>query len=124
MYVCVAVLTVICEITNSTTGVASADGRDVIFRVADTGVGVDPKDLPYIFDRFRQGDGSTTRAYRGTGIGLALAKAYVELHGGKIEVESGPGQGATFTIRIPDAARGASQDGLARPSSSPPVSPP
>jgi signal transduction histidine kinase len=90
------------------------DGRDVVFRVADTGVGVDPKDLPYIFDRFRQGDGSTTRAYRGTGIGLALAKAYVELHGGTIGVESGPGQGAVFTIRIPDAARGASLDAIPR----------
>ena len=80
-------------------------GREVVFRVADTGVGVDPKDLPYIFDRFRQGDGSTTRAYRGTGIGLSLAKAYVELHGGTIGVESGPGKGTTFTIRIPDAAK-------------------
>jgi signal transduction histidine kinase/HAMP domain-containing protein len=84
------------------------DGSDVVFRVADTGVGVDPKDLPYIFDRFRQGDGSTTRAYRGTGIGLSLAKAYVELHGGTINVASGPGQGTAFTIRIPDAGRGPS----------------
>jgi signal transduction histidine kinase len=79
------------------------EDRDVVFRVADTGVGVDPKDLPYIFDRFRQGDGSTTRAYRGTGIGLALAKAFVELHGGTITVESAPGKGAIFSIRIPEA---------------------
>ncbi|MEO6325520.1 MAG: ATP-binding protein [Thermoanaerobaculia bacterium] len=83
----------------------SAEGREgsACFTVADDGVGVDPKDLPYIFERFRQGDGSTTRSYRGTGIGLALAKAYVELHGGSIGVESGPGRGAHFTVRLPGA---------------------
>ena len=67
----------------------------------DDGVGVDPKDLPFLFDRFRQADGSTTRAHRGAGIGLTLAKAFVELHGGTISVESAPGRGAVFTVRIP-----------------------
>ena len=76
-----------------------ADG--VVLRVSDDGVGVDPADLPFIFERFRQGDGSTTRAWRGTGIGLTLAKGYVELHGGTIQVESRPGRGTRFTVRIP-----------------------
>lgn len=76
----------------------------VFVTVTDDGVGIDPKDLPFIFERFRQGDGSATRAFRGTGIGLALAKAYVELHGGQISVESRPGRGARFLIRIPSVS--------------------
>ncbi len=80
---------------------ARRDDTGTIFTVSDDGVGIDPKDLPYIFDRFRQGDGSTTRAYRGTGIGLALAKAFVELHGGTISVESNPGRGASFKVWVP-----------------------
>ncbi|HVO51105.1 MAG TPA: ATP-binding protein, partial [Thermoanaerobaculia bacterium] len=59
---------------------------------------------PFIFDRFRQVDGSSTRAYRGMGIGLALAKAYVELHGGTIAVESQVGKGTAFRVRIPRTA--------------------
>lgn len=74
---------------------------EAVFHVTDDGVGVDPKDLPFLFDRFRQADGSTTRAHRGAGIGLTLAKAFVELHGGTISVESAPGRGAVFTVRIP-----------------------
>jgi len=77
------------------------EGGEILFTVEDDGVGIDPKDLPRIFERFRQGDGSTTRAYRGTGIGLALARAYIELHGGVIEAESRPGRGARFRVRIP-----------------------
>lgn len=71
------------------------------FRVRDDGVGISPKDLPHVFERFRQGDGSTTRDHRGTGIGLALAKAFVELHGGRIEVRSAPGCGTTFDLFLP-----------------------
>ena len=83
---------------------ASADDTGVTFSVADNGVGVEAKDLPFIFDRFRQVDGSSTRAYRGMGIGLALAKAYVELHGGTIAVESQVGKGTAFRVRIPRTA--------------------
>ncbi len=86
---------------------AGADERGVTFSIADNGVGIDAKDLPLIFERFRQIDGSSTRAYRGMGIGLALAKAFVELHGGTIRVDSQPGQGTTFRIRLPRIASGA-----------------
>ena len=80
---------------------AAADDRGVSFSIADNGVGIDAKDLPLIFERFRQIDGSSTRAYRGMGIGLALAKAFVELHGGTIQADSQPGRGTTFRIRLP-----------------------
>ncbi|HUM01300.1 MAG TPA: GAF domain-containing sensor histidine kinase [Thermoanaerobaculia bacterium] len=80
---------------------ARAGEAGVEFVVRDTGVGVDPKDLPYIFERFRQGDGSATRAYRGMGIGLSLVKAFVELHGGTVAAESQPGRGTTFRVHLP-----------------------
>jgi signal transduction histidine kinase/HAMP domain-containing protein len=83
---------------------AEADDRGISFSIADNGVGIDAKDLPLIFERFRQIDGSATRAYRGMGIGLALAKAFVELHGGTIQVDSQPGRGTTFRIRLPRIA--------------------
>ena len=80
---------------------ARAGEAGVDFVVRDTGVGVDPKDLPHIFERFRQGDGSSTRAYRGMGIGLSLVKAFVELHGGTVAAESLPGGGTTFRVHLP-----------------------
>jgi signal transduction histidine kinase len=86
---------------------ATADDGGVTFSISDNGVGIDAKDLPLIFERFRQIDGSSTRAYRGMGIGLALAKAFVELHGGTIRVDSAPGLGTTFRIRLPRIASGA-----------------
>jgi len=85
---------------------AEADDREISFSIADNGVGIDAKDLPLIFERFRQIDGSATRAYRGMGIGLALAKAFVELHGGTIQVDSQPGRGTTFRVRLPRIASG------------------
>lgn len=70
--------------------------------VTDTGIGINPEFLPYVFDRFRQEDGSTTRSYGGLGLGLAIARHLVELHGGSIQAESpGVGQGATFTLKLP-----------------------
>jgi PAS domain S-box-containing protein len=70
--------------------------------VADTGQGIAPEFLPFVFDRFRQADASTTRKMGGLGIGLAIAKQLVELHGGSIGVRSpGQGQGSTFTVQLP-----------------------
>jgi signal transduction histidine kinase/ActR/RegA family two-component response regulator len=81
--------------------VASASGEAVL-RVSDSGQGIDPKFLPRIFDRFTQADSSTTRAAGGLGVGLALVRELVELHGGEIEARNREGgAGAVFTARFP-----------------------
>jgi signal transduction histidine kinase/ActR/RegA family two-component response regulator len=78
---------------------------DVLIRVSDTGQGIAPDFLPYVFDRFRQADGSTTREHGGLGLGLAVVRHLVEQHGGRISAESeGEGLGSTFTITLPLAA--------------------
>ncbi|BAZ28067.1 PAS/PAC sensor hybrid histidine kinase [Cylindrospermum sp. NIES-4074] len=71
-------------------------------QVNDTGIGIKPDFLKYVFDRFRQADGSTTRTQAGLGLGLAIAHHLVELHGGSIHAESpGEGLGSTFTVKLP-----------------------
>ena len=70
-------------------------------KVSDTGIGIPREKMSKIFNRFYQVDGSHTREQEGTGIGLSLTKELVELHKGKIEVESEPGKGSTFTISFP-----------------------
>jgi PAS domain S-box-containing protein len=85
--------------------VRHADG-DVRIIVADNGVGISAGVLPYIFEPFRQEDSSTTRAHAGLGLGLALVKHIVELHGGRVHAESpGKGAGATFTVSLPTGSR-------------------
>jgi signal transduction histidine kinase/ActR/RegA family two-component response regulator len=77
-------------------------GRNLKLRVSDTGQGISSEFLPFIFERFRQADGTTTRQHGGLGLGLAIVRHLVELHGGTIRAESaGEGQGSTFTIRLP-----------------------
>jgi signal transduction histidine kinase len=77
-------------------------GGEARIVVEDTGVGIPPEVMPRIFERFNQGDGSTTRKYGGTGIGLAYAKQIVELHSGSITVESTPGKGSRFVVHLPE----------------------
>ena len=83
---------------------ASADDQDLSIVVRDTGIGIEPDELPYIFDEFRQSDGSMARKFEGTGLGLAIAKKYAEILGIHISVASTPGSGTTFTLRIPLSA--------------------
>jgi signal transduction histidine kinase/ActR/RegA family two-component response regulator len=82
----------------------SVDEHDgtVQIAVSDTGVGIDPAFLPYVFDRFRQGDSSTTRAQGGLGLGLAIVRHLVDLHGGVVTAESaGRNQGTRFVVTLP-----------------------
>jgi CheY-like chemotaxis protein len=80
--------------------------------VTDTGQGIKPEFLPYVFDRFSQEDASSTRQHGGLGLGLAIVKHLVELHGGTIRASSaGEGKGATFTVTLPLPAAKASHDG-------------
>jgi signal transduction histidine kinase len=77
----------------------------VQIKVADNGIGIDPQFLPYVFDRFRQADSSSTRHHSGLGIGLAIVRHVAELHGGTVSAESfGQGHGATFTVSLPVSA--------------------
>jgi len=79
---------------------ASADA--VRLSVSDTGQGIAPEFLSQVFERFKQGDASSARRHGGLGLGLALARELMELHGGTVEAESpGPGRGSTFTIQLP-----------------------
>ncbi len=70
--------------------------------MSDTGKGISPDFLPYVFDRFRQAENAITRSQGGLGLGLAIVRQLVELHGGNVCADSsGIGQGATFTVKLP-----------------------
>lgn len=76
-------------------------GEDVVFTVADTGMGIDPGMIDRIFEEFQQADGGTRRRHGGAGLGLAISKRFVVLHGGRIWVESQPGVGSRFHFSLP-----------------------
>ncbi|MEG4841355.1 response regulator [Microcoleus sp. B9-D4] len=78
-------------------------GDEAQIEIIDSGIGIAPDFLPYVFDRFRQADSSTTRSYGGLGLGLAIVRHLVEQHGGKVYAENNPGEGAKFTVALPVA---------------------
>lgn len=87
---------------NGALSVAMAVGDQVEVRVADNGIGIEPQLLPHVFDLFTQGERTPDRAQGGLGLGLALVKSLVELHGGRVAAESaGRGQGTAFTVVLP-----------------------
>ena len=78
------------------------DGSQVVLTVSDSGHGIDPAFLPFVFDMFRQADSSSRRVHGGLGIGLSIVRRLVELHGGTVSAASpGAGSGATFTVSLP-----------------------
>jgi heavy metal sensor kinase len=83
---------------------AEHNGRDVVFRVKDTGIGIPPAELPKIWDRLYRGDQS--RSQKGLGLGLSLVKAVVEAHRGRVEVLSEPGKGSLFAVYLPADCKG------------------
>jgi signal transduction histidine kinase len=85
---------------------------EVLLRVEDTGIGISPDFLPFVFDRFSQADGTATRRHGGLGLGMAIVRYLVELHGGIVRVESeGEGNGAAFTITLPTELEADADDG-------------
>jgi signal transduction histidine kinase len=80
---------------------ARREGHDILVAVHDTGIGIAAQDQAAVFEEFRQVGSDYTRKQEGTGLGLALTKRFVELHGGRIWLESEPGKGSTFTFTIP-----------------------
>ena len=83
---------------------------DVCFRVTDTGMGIPEESLEMVFEEFRQVDARLSRQYGGTGLGLALTRKLVALHGGEISVESRVGEGTTFTFTIPACLPAGAED--------------
>jgi PAS domain S-box-containing protein len=80
----------------------TSSGPQLAVAVTDTGIGIEPEVLSTIFDAFQQGEATITRRFGGLGLGLAISKAIIELHGGRLSAESaGKGQGATFAVRLP-----------------------
>ena len=91
-------------ITISVSRTVAETGDWIVFSVADTGIGLTAEQKGRLFQDFVQADASTTRKYGGTGLGLAISRRFCQMMGGDITVESEPGQGSTFTIRLPAEA--------------------
>jgi signal transduction histidine kinase len=76
-------------------------GEELVFRVVDTGIGIPKEELENVFGEFRQVDTAVTREFGGTGLGLSITKKFVEMHGGRVWVESEAGKGSTFLFAVP-----------------------
>jgi signal transduction histidine kinase len=79
----------------------SADGRHIDLRIRDTGIGIASEHMEHIFDRFYRADKARSRAEGGAGLGLSICRWIAEAHGGSISVESAPGKGTAFTVKLP-----------------------
>ena len=89
---------------------ARRDRESILFWVVDTGIGIPKQEHERVFESFRQVDGSVNRKAEGTGLGLTIARRFVEMHGGRIWLESKPGQGARFQFTIPVSHGGTKKD--------------
>jgi signal transduction histidine kinase len=84
----------------------SGSGEEmVVFTVADNGIGMTPEQMDRLFEAFAQAEASTTSKYGGTGLGLAITRRFSTMMGGDVQVQSEPGRGSAFTIRLPAAVR-------------------
>ena len=90
---------------------AEADAERIVFRVSDTGIGMTEEQLERIFHAFMQAEDSTSRRFGGTGLGLSIAKKFCDMMGGDISVESEPGRGTVFTVRLPVGVYEAPREG-------------
>ncbi len=93
---------------------ASDDGQAAVMTVRDTGIGIPPEALPHLFERFHRIEGARGRSFEGSGIGLALVRELVRLHGGEIRVESASGQGSAFIVTFPFGAAHLPTDRIGR----------
>lgn len=89
---------------------AEREGEMVMIKISDTGIGIPAEQLPHIFDRFYQVDGSATRRHQGLGLGLALVRELITRHGGSVTATSNSGHGTTFVLRFPHALRATQSD--------------
>jgi signal transduction histidine kinase len=78
-----------------------SEGAEIVIRVSDTGIGIPEAKLPRIFERFYRVDKARSKETGGTGLGLSIARHIAENHGGRVAVESTPGEGSTFTVNLP-----------------------
>ena len=80
---------------------SAADGAVIVLRVRDSGIGMTPEQMDRLFEAFSQADAATAAKYGGTGLGLTITKHFAQMMGGDVTVDSRPGEGSTFTIRLP-----------------------